>query len=80
MPSICWGRPVIVRKGARIKTVTNTLEAASCLMRDWPGDEGNAFDDALTICLAVIAGKGVDRGFARSAFVIAAKEEGIYLR
>lgn len=61
----------------RLRKVRSTLQAEECL-HEWPVSPGDAHMEAIRVCRAVLR-NGAPRQMARDAFVLAAKEAGIYV-
>jgi hypothetical protein len=76
-----WSEPVTVEIGGvgNWVTITSSLEAADCLIDDWPLDEGEALRDALEVCFQVVQGSATPEE-AREAFLEAGREAAIYVR
>ncbi|MDE1994152.1 MAG: DUF982 domain-containing protein [Rhizobiaceae bacterium] len=58
--------------------ISNTRQAADCLMEHWPRDHGSAFDEALRIFLEVYEGRETPEA-ARKAFMRAAQVAAVQL-
>jgi len=73
-----WSKPVRIRIGhgtTRI-AVTNTVQAATLLLEQWPGGAGPKHLAARKACVAVLEGKAPPAR-ARRAFEAAAREADI---
>ncbi|OWV92799.1 hypothetical protein ATY81_16750 [Rhizobium sp. R72] len=75
-----WQNPVVVelRGLGQYRVVASNAEAVDCLLEEWPADEGEAYQDALTICLAAADGRS-SCDIARDAFLEAALQAYIYV-
>jgi hypothetical protein len=67
---------LLADRGARIRNVTSTREAAELLLTRWPVDGGQKHLAARKACLAVLQGQR-EAIEARKAFAAAAEEAGI---
>jgi hypothetical protein len=77
--AIKWNAPVIchMRRASTVSfEITNTREAAHCLMADWPEARGEAYHKAIRICGLVLCGF-VAPDASRRSFIDAAKESSI---
>lgn len=76
-----WNKPVEIELGriGHYRAVTNTREAAECLMTRWPESGGPAHAAARRACLEVLEGK-IPPDVARQAFIEAAEESGLFIR
>ena len=63
----------------RYRTVTSARQAAEMLLFDWPITHGRKYSKAQLECLRAMEGKG-DIDKARSAFLDAAEEAGLFVR
>jgi hypothetical protein len=81
MESQYWASPVEVELHGigRYRTVTGTKHAAECLLTLWPVNDGEAYQRALSDCLAALDGERSPEA-ARSAFIRAADEARIFVR
>ncbi|MDB5524955.1 MAG: hypothetical protein JWM58_2718 [Rhizobium sp.] len=81
MESQYWKSPVELELHGtgKYRTVTGTKHAAECLLTLWPIDEGRAYNEALSDCLAALDGEKPPEA-ARNAFIRAAAEAHIYVR
>ncbi|MEK1887667.1 MAG: DUF982 domain-containing protein [Phyllobacterium sp.] len=65
--------------GAGLVTVASVDEAVDFLLQNWPSPKSSKFNAARQACLAALEGKKT-AGAARSAFIRAARESGLYVR
>lgn len=74
-------RPLRVRtpESATPRLIASLPEATEFILLRWPPHQSPVLEDARQKCLDAISGK-VPADIARTAFVIAAKEVGIYAR
>ncbi|KAA0692032.1 DUF982 domain-containing protein [Neorhizobium sp. P12A] len=70
-----WGLPVVIEVGAHRNplSITSALEAACCLLDDWPLDGSEAMENALEVCFAACKGRARPEE-ARLAFLQAVNE------
>lgn len=81
LSSIKWDSSVILHirtESSEMLTVTNTREAAHCLMADWPDKRGDAYHRAVRTCGLVLCGMVLPEA-ARRTFVEAARESSIFV-
>ena len=62
---------------ARYTVITTVAGLGEALLFRWPVDHGDAFHEALRVCLDVLANPDRPSSDARAAFVAAAREAGI---
>lgn len=76
-----WGLPVVIELGghSNFLSITSALEAASCLLDDWPFDGSEAMEHALEVCFAACKGRAQPEK-ARDAFLEAVSEAKLYVR
>jgi hypothetical protein len=75
-----WSKPVTVEQGlALFRTITNTDDAWNFLLNHWPVRGGKMRLKAMKIFVAVLA-DGRPQDDARTAFVEAAQEAGIFVK
>jgi uncharacterized protein DUF982 len=80
--SIKWHSSVIIQLklgSSEVRAVTNTREAAHCLMVDWPDTRGEAYHKAMRTCGLVLCGF-VNPEASRGTFLAAARESSIYVQ
>lgn len=80
MPTKLFHKPVRIQLGRldRDRIVVSTRDAAQILLKDWPLSESERRLQAMRACLDVIK-HGKPPSVARNAFIIAAKEAGVFL-
>jgi Protein of unknown function (DUF982) len=77
--AVKWSSSVILQirtESSEMLAVTNTREAAHCLMADWPDKRGDAYHRAVRTCGLVLCGLVLPEA-ARRAFLDAARESSI---
>lgn len=76
-----WETPITYEEDARggFRTIRSTEQAARALLTKWPADHGREYSKAKRIFLAVMEGKKKPAA-ARSAFIKAAAEAGVFIR
>jgi hypothetical protein len=80
--AVKWNSSVVVHirtETSEMLAVTNTREAAHCLMVDWPDKRGEAYHRAVRTCGLVLCGMVLPEA-ARIAFLEAAHESSIFVR
>lgn len=81
LSSIKWNSSVVLHmnlESGEMRAVTNTREAAHCLMVDWPDTRGDAYHKAVRTCGLVLCGF-VGPEASRVTFLAAARESDIYV-
>ncbi|KQZ19505.1 DUF982 domain-containing protein [Parvibaculum sp.] len=80
MKTTRFHKPIRIQLGRidRDRIVVSPRDAADILLHDWPVAENKRRVRAMEACLAVIKG-GKPPSTARTAFIAAAKDVGIYL-
>jgi hypothetical protein len=63
----------------QIRKITSVTQAAAFLLSEWPGNRGRLHGLARQACLEALDGT-ITGEMARSAFIGAAKEAGIFVR
>ena len=79
MNSVKWHTSVFLHlktDSSEMLAITNTREAAHCLLVHWPDERGEAYHRAIRICGLVLCGL-VTPEFARQTFLAAAHESSI---
>ncbi len=76
-----WSLPVFIKLGGQgqFTSIESALQAANCILDDWPFDEGEAMDNALEVCFAACKGLALP-DHARCAFVEAICEAKLHVR
>lgn len=76
-----WDEPVTMETLTlgRYQSVSSAAEAALILLDEWPVAEGKAFLAAQSACLMAMEGTATPDE-ARTAFLAAADEAGVYVR
>lgn len=70
-----WDEAVVLEAERQVLRVQSTRDALLCLKNHWPIADGPAALTALSLCEQGLAGDD-DPGFARRAFIEAAREAG----
>jgi hypothetical protein len=65
--------------GGRLRDVGSIDEAVEFLLQHWPDQRSRKFNTARQACLDALEGKQTVEA-ARTAFIVAAKEAGIYVK
>jgi hypothetical protein len=75
-----WKIPVVIELGdpENFVSIRSALEAAGCLLTNWPFDEGNAMENALEVCFAACKGRALPE-HARNAFLEAVSEAKLFV-
>ena len=76
-------RPIVVETAAagRLRIIHTVRDAAEQLVGDWPAEHrGTLWRGACAACHSALAETGGDAASARAAFILAAKEAGIFVR
>jgi hypothetical protein len=79
--SVKWNSPVICQMrqaSPELLAITNTREAAHCLMADWPDCRGEAYYKAIRTCGLVLCGF-LKPEISRSSFIDAAYESSVLM-
>jgi hypothetical protein len=79
MNSVKWHTSVILylkTESEEMQAITNTREAAHCLLVHWPDERGEAYHRAIRTCGLVLRGL-VTPEIARQTFLAAAHESSI---
>ena len=81
MQSQFWKKSVLLEFNgvSGFRTVTNTHDAARCLLSKWPDQSSKAYHRAKGMCLDALEGRKPDED-ARTAFIDAAREAQITIR
>ena len=62
---------------ARYTVLKTVLDLGEALLFEWPVEEGDAYYEALQVCVEVLTNPDRPSGDARAAFVAAAREAGV---
>ncbi len=79
MNSVKWHTSVVLNlktNSSEMQAITNTREAAHCLLVHWPDERGEAYHRAIRTCGLVLRGL-VTPEIARQTFLAAAHESSI---
>ncbi len=76
-----WPEPVVLELDGigRYRIIRDTREAAECLLRKWPVDDGSAYKAAVRTCAYVLRGEQA-ADYARQDFIAAAFEAYIHVQ
>ncbi|MGO4441488.1 DUF982 domain-containing protein [Rhizobium sp. RAF56] len=72
-----WGKTVLIYRDGHIRHVNSARDAINMLFSDWPRWEGAAYFSAFDACGRAERGESTEE-LARSAFILAAIEAGLY--
>jgi hypothetical protein len=72
-----WGKTLLISRDGHLRPVTSAHEAIEVLFFDWPRWDGPAYFSTFDACGRAERGESTEK-LARSAFILAAIEAGLY--